>query len=64
LINTDVGGSTWRGRLRFRTDARSASVQEWTLDTPVESSVTAGEVVVDATVPPFGVHVYAMQPGS
>lgn len=64
LINTDVGGSTWRGRLRFRTDAGSASVQEWTSDTPVESSVAAGEVVVDATVPPFGVHVYAMQPGS
>jgi hypothetical protein len=64
LINTDVGGSTWRGRLRFRTDDGSASVQEWTLDTPVESSVDAGEVVIDATVPPFGVHVYAMQPGS
>ena len=64
LINADVGGSTWRGRLRFRTDAKSASVQEWTADTPVESSVAAGEVVVDATVPPFGVHVYAMQPGT
>ena len=64
LINTDVGGSTWRGRLRFRTDTKSASVQEWTTDTPVDSSVAAGEVVVDATVPPFGVHVYAMQPGS
>ncbi|MCW2546242.1 MAG: hypothetical protein JWN96_702 [Mycobacterium sp.] len=63
LINTDVGGSTWRGRLLFRTDAASASVQEWTKDTPVESSVAAGNVVVDATVPPFGVRVYAMQPG-
>ena len=63
LINTDVGGSTWRGRLRFRTDAAAASVQEWTADLPVESSVEGGEVVVDATVPPFGVHVYAMQPG-
>lgn len=66
LINTDIGGSTWRGRLRFRTDAGSASVQEWTADLPVESSVEDGikerEVVVDATVPPFGVHVYAMQP--
>jgi hypothetical protein len=64
LINTDDGGSTWRGRLRFRTDAASASVQEWTKDTPVQSSVAAGEVVVDATIPPFGVHMYAMQPGS
>jgi hypothetical protein len=64
LINTDVGGSAWHGRLRLRTDAKSAVVQEWTHDTPVESSVAAGEVVVDATVPPFGVRVYAMRPGS
>ncbi|MGE2714597.1 hypothetical protein ACQI4L_11110 [Mycolicibacterium litorale] len=64
MINTDVGGSTWHGRLRFRTDAGSGNVQEWTAETPVESSVDAGEVVVDATVPPYGVHVYAMQPGS
>jgi hypothetical protein len=64
LINTDTNGSTWRGRLRFRTGASSASVQEWTLDTPVDSSIAAGEVTVDASVPPFGVHVYAMQPGS
>ncbi|MET0897021.1 MAG: hypothetical protein ABWY45_03810 [Mycobacterium sp.] len=64
LINTDIGGSTWRGRLRFRTDAPSASVQEWTADIPVESAVDGDQVVVDATVPPFGVHVYAMQPGT
>jgi hypothetical protein len=64
LINTDVGGSAWHGRLRFRTNARSASVLEWKQDTPVASSVAAGEVVVDATVPPYGVRVYAMQPES
>ena len=64
LINTALDGSVWQGQLRFRTDAGSASVQEWTADVPVESSVGAGEVVVDATIPPFGVHVYAMQPGS
>lgn len=63
LINTDVGGSTWQGRLRFRTDAGSAHVNEWTADAPVESLVGAEEVVVDATVPPFGVRVYGMQPG-
>lgn len=64
LINTDVSGSTWRGRLRFRTGAESASVLEWTRDAPVESTIASGEVVVDATVPPFGVRVYAMQPGN
>lgn len=64
MINTDIGGSEWRGRLRFRTNTKSAAVSEWTGDTPVTSSIVAGgEVVVDATVPPFGVHVYAMQPG-
>ncbi|MUL46256.1 MULTISPECIES: hypothetical protein [unclassified Mycolicibacterium] len=64
LINTDLGGAEWHGRLRFRNNAKSASASEWTMDTPVPSSVAAGgEVVVDATVPPFGVHVYAMQPG-
>ncbi|WP_029113321.1 hypothetical protein [Mycobacterium sp. URHB0044] len=64
LINTDVGGSTWRGRLRFRTDAATASVQEWTTDMPVATSLAAGQVVVDASVPPFGVRVYGMQPQS
>jgi hypothetical protein len=63
LINTDAGGAEWHGRLRFRTDADTASVLEWTQDTPVGSSVAAGEAVVDATVPPFGVRVYGMQPG-
>lgn len=63
LINTDIGGSTWRGRLRFRADGRSASVQEWITDTPVPSAHVADEVVVDAAVPPFGVHMYAMQAG-
>jgi hypothetical protein len=64
VINTDAGGSTWRGRLRFRVETGSGSVREWTRDTPVASSVAAGEVLVDAVVPPFGVHVYAMLPGA
>jgi hypothetical protein len=62
LINTDISGSTWRGRLRFRTDAGSASVQEWTADVPVPGTPESGVVAVDATVPPFGVRVYAMHP--
>lgn len=63
LINTDVGGATWRGRVRFKTPASDASVQEWRSDSPVPSSVADGDVVVDASVPPFGVRIYAMQPG-
>jgi hypothetical protein len=64
LINTDVGGSTWRGRVRFPTTAQAATVADWTSDTQVQSSVADGHVVVDVTVPPFGVRVYAMQPAS
>jgi hypothetical protein len=65
LINTDLGGSEWHGRLRFRGNAKPGTAWEWTADTPVTSSVAAGgEVVIDATVPPFGVRVYAMPRGN
>lgn len=60
LVNTDLGGATWNGTLSFRQPASSYSVKEWTGDTAVASSVQSGQVVVNASVPPYDVRVYVL----
>jgi len=60
LVNTDLSGATWTGTLSFPQPSGAYSVQEWTSDTSVASSLQNGQVVVNATVPPFDVQVYVL----
>ena len=61
LVNTDLNGATWNGTLAFVPPSTSYAVKEWTADTNVASSVQNGQVVVSATVPPYGVRVYVLE---
>ncbi len=60
LINTDLTGAVWNGILRFRKPTSSYSVSEWIGDTQVPSSEQYGQVLINATVPAYGVKVYAL----
>jgi hypothetical protein len=60
LVNTDLSGAAWTGTLSFNQPASSYSVQEWTSDTAVPSSLQSGQVVVNASVPAFDVRVYVL----
>jgi hypothetical protein len=63
LVNTDIGGGTWNGTLSFPAPAGNFAVREWTGDTTVSASVQGGRVVANASVPPFDVRVYVLDPG-
>jgi hypothetical protein len=60
LVNTDITGATWNGTLSFKQPASAYSVQEWTSDTPVASSLQSGQVVVSASVPAYDVRIYVL----
>lgn len=60
LVNTALNGSTWNGTLYFALPSVSYSVKEWTSDTTVASSVSSGQVVVNASVPAYDVRVYVL----
>ena len=60
LVNTDITGATWNGTLSFPQPSGSYSVQEWTSDTLVGSSLQNGQVVVNASVPAFDVQIYVL----
>jgi len=60
LVNTDITGATWNGTLSFKQPVSAYSVQEWTSDTSVASSLQSGQVVVSATVPAFDLRVYVL----
>ena len=60
LVNTDITGATWNGTLSFPQPSGSYSVQEWTSDIPVASSLQSAQVVVNASVPAFDVRVYVL----
>ena len=60
LVNTDITGATWNGTLSFPQPSGSYSVQEWTSDTLVGSSLQNGQVVVNASVPAFDVRIYVL----
>ena len=62
LVNTDLSGGTWSGTLSFKQPASSYSVAEWTGDSTVGSTLQNGQVLVSATVPPFDVRVYVLDP--
>jgi hypothetical protein len=63
VVNTDVNGSTWNGTLAFAVPDGRYTVREWTGDTVQESSVGNGQVVVNATVAPYDVRVFALEAG-
>jgi hypothetical protein len=54
------GGTAWSGTLSFSQPGSTYSVQEWTGDDSVASSVANRSVVVNATVPAFDVQVYVL----
>jgi hypothetical protein len=60
LVNTDITGAAWNGTLSFKQPASTYSVQEWTSDTAVASSLQSGQVIVNASVPAFDVRVYVL----
>ncbi len=60
LVNTDITGATWNGTLSFPQPSGSYSVEEWTSDTSVASSLQNGQVVANANVPAFDVRVYVL----
>jgi hypothetical protein len=64
LVNTDVSGRTWNGTVTFPLPLRRYTVNEWTEDTRVTSSVQGEEAVVDASVPPYDVRVYVLDASS
>ena len=60
LVNTDITGATWNGTVSFPQPSGTYSVQEWTSDTSVASSLQNGQVVANASVPAFDVRVYVL----
>jgi hypothetical protein len=64
LVNTDLSGASWTGTLSFKQPASSYSVAEWTGDSTVGSTLQNGQVLVSATVPPFDVRIYVLDPVS
>jgi hypothetical protein len=60
LINTDLGGAAWNGTISFPPPPSPYSAQEWTADTQASLSVINGQVVVPASIPGYGVRVYAL----
>jgi hypothetical protein len=63
LVNTNLSAVSWTGTLTFPVPSGPYSAQEWTLDSPVGASIVGGRVVIDATVPKYGVRVYAFTAG-
>jgi hypothetical protein len=63
LVNTDRRGAPWTGSLSFPIPAGSYTASEWTRDVPVDTSVSGDQVVIDASVPRYGVRVYALTEG-
>lgn len=64
LVNTDLSGATWNGTLTFRAPKGGYSVQEWVADATIANSgrQSGDTVVVEATVPPYDVRVYVLDP--
>jgi hypothetical protein len=60
LVNTDRRGHTWTGTLSFPMPGGSYSASEWTRDVAVGTSLSGSQVVINATVPSYGVRVYAL----
>ncbi len=63
LVNTDRRGNAWTGTLSFPIPGGAYSASEWTRDVPVGTSLSGGQVVINATVPRYGVRVYALTEG-
>ena len=61
LINTDISGAVWNGKIAFRRPSTSYSASEWTEDKQVSTAANGDRVVIDATVPPYDVRVYALE---
>lgn len=61
MINTDETGTRWNGQVRFRSTAGASSVREWTQNVAVPGRSEAGWVVVDVSVPAYGVRVFALE---
>jgi hypothetical protein len=60
LVNTNRQGATWTGTLSFPIPSGAYSASEWTRDVPVGTSASGDRVVIDASVPRYGVRVYAL----
>jgi hypothetical protein len=63
LVNTDRRGTTWTGSLLFPIPAGAYTAREWTRDVSVNTSVSGNQVLIDASVPRYGVRVYALTEG-
>ena len=63
LVNTDLRGVTWTGTLSFPMPGGAYSASEWTQDVSVNTSVSGDRVVINASVPGYGVRVYALTGG-
>jgi hypothetical protein len=60
LVNTDLSGDTWTGRLSFPMPDGQYSASEWTQDAAASTSTSGDRVVITASVPGYGVRVYAL----
>jgi hypothetical protein len=63
LVNTDRRGATWTGSLSFPIPAGAYRANEWTRDVSVNTSVSGDHVVIHASVPRYGVRIYALTEG-
>jgi hypothetical protein len=54
-------GTTWSGTLRFPLPEGTVRTTEWRSDAAVPYRIEGGEVVVSASVPPYGVRIYALE---
>lgn len=60
LVNTGLSNTPWTGTLSFPMPGGAYSAREWTQDAAVSTSVSGNQVVINASVPGYGVRVYAL----